>query len=376
MATEIMKTALAAGENIVLPKIGGYTRQIVDIVKQAKDASYNVSVHYVDLAWNKSLSRMLSRFQQTKRLLPLDAIFTNFDMPVEKGIEERAHLEIKAVVNDDPEGQRNRLQQSLDQTGWTIAHDNRKGSLDLTWKSKLMNLDFALNKAKSMNLGWAKTTPKEVLKDRVWQMLLPERLLATSCKEANICTVSLTVDDSQCYKIRKTFEYLKSEVLSLEHGDSFARWDTDTGEDEHAILKEHEGAAIDLYSNEGRLLKAEELQTGEHNHVRNQYSKQKDAPRDGPGGNGEGGLDQTVIMSNLREELKLRWEYINPNQKQNFNLARQATLEMYSLVMSPEKPTPLLDQLTDLKLIGESLKILPQEALQDFQKTYGPNAGL
>lgn len=60
MATEIMKTALAAGENIVLPKIGGYTRQIVDIVKQAKDASYNVSVHYVDLAWNKSLSRMLS----------------------------------------------------------------------------------------------------------------------------------------------------------------------------------------------------------------------------------------------------------------------------------------------------------------------------
>ena len=285
-----MKTALAAGENIVLPKIGGYTRQIVDIVKQAKDASYNVSVHYVDLAWNKSLSRMLSRFQQTKRLLPLDAIFTNFDMPVEKGIEERAHLEIKAVVNDDPEGQRNRLQQSLDQTGWTIAHDNRKGSLDLTWNSKLMNLDFALNKAKSMNLGWAKTTPKEVLKDRVWQMLLPERLLATSCKEANICTVSLTVDDSQCYKIRKTFEYLKSEVLSLEHGDSFARWDTDTGEDEHAILKEHEGAAIDLYSNEGRLLKAEELQTGEHNHVRNQYSKQKDAPRDGPGGNGEGGL--------------------------------------------------------------------------------------
>ena len=49
---------------------------------------------------------------------------------------------------------------------------------------------------------------------------------------------------------------------------------------------------------------------------------------------------------------------------------------MYSLVMSPEKPTPLLDQLTDLKLIRQSLKNLPQEALQDFQKTYGPNAGL
>ena len=90
----------------------------------------------------------------------------------------------------------------------------------------------------------------------------------------------------------------------------------------------------------------------------------------------KGGLDQTVIMSDLREELKLRWEYMNPDQKQNFNLARQATLEMYSLVMSPEKPTPLLDQLTDLKLIRQSLKNLPQEALQDFQKTYGPNAGL
>ena len=55
-------------------------------------------------------------------------------------------------------------------------------------------------------------------------------------------------------------------------------------------MKEHKGDAIDLYAKEGRLLKAKELKTGERNHVRNQYSGQENAPGDGPGGNGEGGL--------------------------------------------------------------------------------------
>lgn len=278
---EILKKAMADGENIVLPKVGGNSEKMEEVVKQAKDAHYTVSVQYVDLAWNKSLSRMLDRFQKTQRLLPLDALFKNFDMPVEKGIEERAHLEIEAAGNDGLKEQKNRLQESLQGTGWAITPGSPEGNLDLTWNPGQMDFDFVLNKAKSMNLGWS-DKPDEGLKDPIWQMLLPERALATACKEANISTVSLTVDDSQCYKIRKTFEYLKSEVLSLEHGDSFARWDTDVREDEQAILKEHKGDAIDLYAKEGRLLKVEELQTGERNHVRNQHSRQENAPRDGP----------------------------------------------------------------------------------------------
>ena len=276
----ILKKAMAAGENIVLPKVGGSPNKMAAVVEQAKAAGYTVSVQYVDLAWNKSLSRMLSRFQQTKRLLPLEAMFWNFYMPVDDRIEERAHLEIEAAGNDGLKEQKNRLQESLQGTGWAITPGSPEGKLDLTWNPGQMDFDFVLNKAKSMNLGWS-DKPDEGLKDPVWQMLLPERTLATACKEANISTISLNVDDSQCYKITETFEFLKSDVLSLKQGDSFAHWDTDVGIKERPILMEHDASEqIKRYAMDGRLLKAEELKNAvlQQNNDRGQ----KNAPGSGP----------------------------------------------------------------------------------------------
>lgn len=255
----IFKKAMAANENIVLPKVGGNPKKMEAIVQRAKAAGYTVSVQYVDLAWNKSLSRMLSRFNDTQRLLPLNAMFKNFNMPIDKGIDEFAHLEIEATQNDSIDGQRDRLQKSLQGSGWTLTPDVREGTLDLTWNAGHMDLDLVLNKAKSMGLEWAKL-PKEGLKDPIWQMLLPERALASACMESSIRTVSQTIDDRQCYKINQTFEHLKTNVLSLAQGDSFARWDTDVGLQERPILKEHDvSEEINRYAIDGRLLKAEEL---------------------------------------------------------------------------------------------------------------------
>ncbi|MCI6198967.1 MAG: hypothetical protein SOW06_08055 [Succinivibrionaceae bacterium] len=90
----------------------------------------------------------------------------------------------------------------------------------------------------------------------------------------------------------------------------------------------------------------------------------------------KGGLDQSEIMSDLSEEMELRWEYQHPGQDSlEQDIRIKAEKELYSLVMSPEKPTPLLDQLTDLKMLRRRESNDP-DTMKEFIKTYGPNAGL
>ena len=81
-------------------------------------------------------------------------------------------------------------------------------------------------------------------------------------------------------------------------------------------------------------------------------------------------------MSDLSEEMELRWEYQHPGQDSwEQDIRIKAEKELYSLVRSPEKPPPLLDQLTDLKMMRQRITHDP-ETLKEFMETYGPNAGL
>lgn len=61
-------------ENIVFPKVGGNYKKIEEVILRAKSNGYKVYVHYVHLNRNKALGRMLNRFIETGRFLPLDLI--------------------------------------------------------------------------------------------------------------------------------------------------------------------------------------------------------------------------------------------------------------------------------------------------------------
>ena len=59
--------AIANGDNIVLPKIGG--KSVLAIAKQLKDSGYSVSLHYNEVKTNTSIARAMSRFAETGRFL-------------------------------------------------------------------------------------------------------------------------------------------------------------------------------------------------------------------------------------------------------------------------------------------------------------------
>lgn len=62
----VFMNSLKAGKNVVIPKVGGSTRDMVDnYIIPAVAIGYTVNVHYVELSREKALSRMLNRFIDT-----------------------------------------------------------------------------------------------------------------------------------------------------------------------------------------------------------------------------------------------------------------------------------------------------------------------
>lgn len=88
-------------------------------------------------------------------------------------------------------------------------------------------------------------------------------------------------------------------------------------------------------------------------------------------------LASADMMSDLTEELVLRYEQKHPDQDAvTQHIRARSKKELYSLSESPEKPTPILDELCDLKLIRQGLVGLQPQVMEEFIQTYGPNAGL
>lgn len=61
--------ALANGENIVYPRVGGDCNEMKAVISAAKNNGYKVFIHYNELDRNKALGRMLERFLTTGRFL-------------------------------------------------------------------------------------------------------------------------------------------------------------------------------------------------------------------------------------------------------------------------------------------------------------------
>lgn len=65
----VISKALERGYNIVCPKVGGNVDKIIEIINEAKEHAYNISVHYVELSVNKAIGRMIERYVNTGRYI-------------------------------------------------------------------------------------------------------------------------------------------------------------------------------------------------------------------------------------------------------------------------------------------------------------------
>lgn len=72
---KLFDKALDEGKNIILPKIGGFERQLLNIIEKAKNKDYTVNIHYVKLHRNKALLRLLNRFIEDGRFIPPSSIY-------------------------------------------------------------------------------------------------------------------------------------------------------------------------------------------------------------------------------------------------------------------------------------------------------------
>jgi len=66
---DVLKMSFARGENIVMPKVGGDFRKMMNTIETAKRMGYKVNVHYVELDRTKALGRMITRFIDDGRFM-------------------------------------------------------------------------------------------------------------------------------------------------------------------------------------------------------------------------------------------------------------------------------------------------------------------
>ena len=70
-----MKAAVTRGENIVIPKIGGYS-SISEIVALLKENGYSINLFFNDVPTDVSVMRAASRYAQTGRFLSIDYLMS------------------------------------------------------------------------------------------------------------------------------------------------------------------------------------------------------------------------------------------------------------------------------------------------------------
>lgn len=87
-------SALNAGENIVLPKVGSNAKKLEPIIQEAKANGYTVNVHYVELSRQKAMGRMLGRFVSKGKFLE-PTLIDKYDNAQDGNKIERAYEQLK-----------------------------------------------------------------------------------------------------------------------------------------------------------------------------------------------------------------------------------------------------------------------------------------
>jgi len=117
--TEVMRQAIRAGDNIVLPIVGHDKAKVDSLLDLLSETGYDVNVRYVDLPLELSLERSIARYHEIGRLVDPDYIqtvgrkpaqtyealrnegkyssYTAYDNNVERGTEARVIEKISKV---------------------------------------------------------------------------------------------------------------------------------------------------------------------------------------------------------------------------------------------------------------------------------------
>lgn len=75
----MLNKAIRNHDNIVYPKVGSKFNELSNVIKKAKGFGYTVNVHFVDLDREIALGRMINRFIEKGRFLPLEIVDKYFD---------------------------------------------------------------------------------------------------------------------------------------------------------------------------------------------------------------------------------------------------------------------------------------------------------
>lgn len=75
----MLHKAIRNHDNIVYPKVGSKFNELSDVINKAKYYGYTVNVHFVDLDREIALGRMINRFIEKGRFLPLEIVDKYFD---------------------------------------------------------------------------------------------------------------------------------------------------------------------------------------------------------------------------------------------------------------------------------------------------------
>ena len=70
LANLLLARATQAGDNLIIPKVGGSPKGIKAVIDRLRAAGYQIDVHLVDVAPDEAWRRMIGRFQKTGRLIP------------------------------------------------------------------------------------------------------------------------------------------------------------------------------------------------------------------------------------------------------------------------------------------------------------------
>lgn len=72
---KMQKDAINAGDNVVLPIVGGKQSSVEKTIQPYLDAGYSINLHYMELDGNKAIGRGLNRFLSNGRYLPPKYLF-------------------------------------------------------------------------------------------------------------------------------------------------------------------------------------------------------------------------------------------------------------------------------------------------------------
>lgn len=125
--------AMEAGDNIVLPIVGGNYEKLVAQIEQFRARGYEVAVHLCDLPSNKAIGRAIGRYLNTGRYIPVDILYGYGNKPKEnfyRLVQEGIIHEYSEYSNDVGYGEPPRpIRQSAADTGGTGNQEYRAGSV-------------------------------------------------------------------------------------------------------------------------------------------------------------------------------------------------------------------------------------------------------